>query len=139
MVTMDASLSVVIVDDQAPFRMAARAVLRRTEGFELVGEAASGVEAITVVSEKHPDLVLMDIHMPGESGTDAALEIKQNPETKDIKIAFLSNLKDPWPQTAPARNDLAKSLGMEDFIDKTEDLDLMVSKVREILSRDSKQ
>src|ERR1019366_8353418 len=75
MVTMDASLSVVIVDDQAPFRMAARAVLRRTEGFELVGEAANGLEAITVVSEKHPDLVLMDINMPEMGGIEATRRI----------------------------------------------------------------
>ena len=82
MVTMDASLSVVIVDDQAPFRMAARAVLRRTEGFELVGEAANGLEAITVVSEKHPDLVLMDINMPDMGGIEATRRIMaERPET----------------------------------------------------------
>jgi pilus assembly protein CpaE len=82
MVTMDASLSVVIVDDQAPFRMAARAVLRRTEGFELVGEAANGLEAITVVSEKHPDLVLMDINMPDMGGIEATRRIMAElPET----------------------------------------------------------
>ena len=39
-------VSVLIVDDQVPFRLAARAVLRRTEGFELVGEAADGDEAV---------------------------------------------------------------------------------------------
>ena len=39
-------VSVLIVDDQVPFRLAARAVLRRTEGFELVGEAADGGEAV---------------------------------------------------------------------------------------------
>ena len=82
MVTMDASLSVVIVDDQAPFRMAARAVLRRTEGFELVGEAANGLEAITLVSEKHPDLVLMDINMPDMGGIEATRRIMAElPET----------------------------------------------------------
>jgi DNA-binding NarL/FixJ family response regulator len=82
MVIMDAPLSVVIVDDQAPFRMAARAVLRRTEGFELVGEAANGLEAITVVSEKHPDLVLMDINMPDMGGIEATRRIMaERPET----------------------------------------------------------
>jgi CheY-like chemotaxis protein len=107
-------------------------------GFEVI-VAADAKEAVAAAKKSHPDLVLMDIHMPGESGTDAALEIKQNPETKDIKVAFLSNLKDPWPRTVPARNDLAKSLGMDDFIDKTEDLDITVQKVKEILARDSKQ
>jgi len=79
---MDASLAVVVVDDQAPFRLAARAVLRRTEGFELVGEAANGVEAIALVGEIHPDLVLMDINMPEMGGIEATRRIMADePET----------------------------------------------------------
>ena len=46
--------SVVVVDDQAPFRMAAKAVLRRLPGFELAGEAASGPEAIELVESCTP-------------------------------------------------------------------------------------
>ena len=128
---------ILVVDDEKDLReiMALKLNASGIEAFV----AANAKEAIDSAKKLQPDLVLMDIHMPGESGTDAALEIKQNPETKDIKVAFLSNLKDPWPQTTPARDDLAKALGMEDFIDKTEDLDLTVFKVREILSRGSKQ
>ncbi len=103
-------------------------------GFDTV-VAYNGKEAVDAAKKIHPDLILMDIQMPGESGTDAALEIKQNPDTKDIKIAFLSNLKDPWPQTFAPRNDLAKNIGMEDFIDKTGDLNATLAKVREILAR----
>ena len=128
---------ILVVDDEQDLREI-MALKLGASGFEAI-VAADAREAVASAKSAHPDLILMDIHMPGESGTDAALEIKQNPETKDIKVAFLSNLKDPWPQTVPARNDLAKSLGMEDFIDKTEDLDLTVVKVREILSRGSKQ
>jgi CheY-like chemotaxis protein len=124
---------ILVVDDEQDLREI-MALKLGASGFEAIvaGDAKEGVAA---AKQSHPDLILMDIHMPGESGTDAALEIKQDPETKDIKIAFLSNLKDPWPRTTPARNDLSKSLGMEDFIDKTEDLDMTVSKVREILAR----
>ena len=124
---------ILVVDDEQDLREI-MALKLGASGFEAIvaGDAKGGVAA---AKQSHPDLILMDIHMPGESGTDAALEIKQDPETKDIKIAFLSNLKDPWPRTTPARNDLSKSLGMEDFIDKTEDLDMTVSKVREILAR----
>ena len=128
---------ILVVDDEQDIREI-MALKLGASGFDTI-VAADAKEAVAVVKKSLPDLVLMDIHMPGASGTDAALEMKQNPETKDIKVAFLSNLKDPWPQTAPARNDLAKSLGMEDFIDKTEDLNLTVAKVREILSRGSKQ
>lgn len=71
----DVALSVIVVDDQAPFRLAARAVLRRTEGFELVGEAGNGLEAITLAEDLHPDLVLMDINMPEMGGIEATRHI----------------------------------------------------------------
>jgi DNA-binding NarL/FixJ family response regulator len=66
---------VLAVDDQRPFRVAAAAVLRRTPGFELVGEAASGEEAIAQVAALRPDLVLMDITMPGIGGLEATRAI----------------------------------------------------------------
>jgi two-component system, NarL family, invasion response regulator UvrY len=67
--------SVLVVDDQAPFRTAARAVLRRLDGFELAGEASSGPEAIELVDDLHPALVLMDINMPEMSGIEATRRI----------------------------------------------------------------
>src|SRR3954447_22024927 len=80
--TSDAAVSVLVVDDQAPFRLAARAVIRRVEGFELVGEAASGEEALDRVEELHPALVIMDISMPGINGIEATRRIKHaDPDT----------------------------------------------------------
>jgi two-component system invasion response regulator UvrY len=64
-------VSVMVVDDQLPFRLAAKTVVKSTPGFELTGEAASGEEALAAVSELQPDLVLMDINMPGISGIEA--------------------------------------------------------------------
>jgi len=72
---MAVALAVLVVDDQAPFRAAAKAVLRRAEGFELAGEACSGPEAITLARELHPALVLMDINMPEMSGIEATRQI----------------------------------------------------------------
>jgi two-component system, NarL family, invasion response regulator UvrY len=62
---------VLVVDDQAPFRFAAKAVLRRLAEFELVGEASSGAEAVALADQLDPALVLMDINMPEMNGIEA--------------------------------------------------------------------
>ncbi|HEY1446618.1 MAG TPA: response regulator transcription factor [Acidimicrobiales bacterium] len=62
---------VLIVDDQAPFRAAMKAVLRRATEFELVGEAANGNEAVALAEQLKPALVLMDINMPEMNGIEA--------------------------------------------------------------------
>jgi two-component system, NarL family, invasion response regulator UvrY len=66
---------VLVVDDQAPFRLAARAVLRRLDGFEFAGEASSGPQAIELVDTLHPSLILMDINMPEMNGIEATRRI----------------------------------------------------------------
>ena len=68
---MSERFPVLIVDDQAPFRAAMKAVLRRTTEFELVGEADMGNEAVTLAEELHPALVLMDINMHEMNGIEA--------------------------------------------------------------------
>jgi DNA-binding NarL/FixJ family response regulator len=82
---------VVVVDDQAPFRLAAKAVLRRLDCFELAGEASSGPEAIEMVELLHPELVLMDINMPEMNGIEATRRIvSAHPET----VVFLCSTYD---------------------------------------------
>ena len=72
----------MVVDDQAPFRMAARAVIRRSEGFSLAGEAENGVKALELANEIHPAVVLMDINMPEMGGIEATRRIVADlPET----------------------------------------------------------
>jgi DNA-binding NarL/FixJ family response regulator len=84
----DQATTVLIVDDQMPFRMAARAVVGVTPGFEVVGEAKSGEEAIEQVEALHPELILMDINMDGISGIEATRRITT--EHPEVKVILLS-------------------------------------------------
>jgi len=73
---MDPSaVAVLVVDDQALFRRAAAAVVRMTGGFEIVGEAESGEEAVELAGSLSPALVLMDINMAGINGIEATRRI----------------------------------------------------------------
>jgi two-component system invasion response regulator UvrY len=86
--TTNKTVHVLIVDDQLPFRAVARTVIGLTAGFEVTAEAASGEEAIESVNASAPDLVLMDINMPGMNGIDASCRIKElHPE---VEIVLLS-------------------------------------------------
>jgi DNA-binding NarL/FixJ family response regulator len=69
------AVPVLIVDDQAPFRVAARAVLSVMPGFEVVGEAESGEKAVEMATALHPRLILMDINMDGINGIEATRRI----------------------------------------------------------------
>jgi DNA-binding NarL/FixJ family response regulator len=97
---------VLVVDDQAPFRLAARAVLRRLDGFEFAGEASSGPEAISLVAALHPALILMDIQMPQMSGIEATRRIVA--EHPDVTV-ILCSTHDPkdLPANAAASGAIA--------------------------------
>jgi DNA-binding NarL/FixJ family response regulator len=66
---------VLIVDDQEPFRLAARMVVESTEGFEVAGEAETGEQSVEMARSIEPDLVLMDVNLPGINGLDATRRI----------------------------------------------------------------
>ena len=66
---------VLIVDDQQPFREAARMVVEATDGFELVGEAETGEDSVVMAAALDPDLILMDVNLPGINGLEATRRI----------------------------------------------------------------
>jgi DNA-binding NarL/FixJ family response regulator len=104
------AVSVVVVDDQPPFRLAAKSVVRMTPGFELSGEAASGEEALEIVATLHPDLVLMDINMPGISGIETTRRLTAS--HPDVKILLLSTYT---AEDLPAD---ARDCGAVDYVNK---------------------
>jgi DNA-binding NarL/FixJ family response regulator len=69
------SVRVLIVDDQEPFRLAARMVVDATDGFDVVGEAETGEDSVTMAADLAPDLVLMDVNLPGIDGLEATRRI----------------------------------------------------------------
>jgi two-component system, NarL family, invasion response regulator UvrY len=105
-------VSVLIVDDQVLFRRAAAAVVRITKGFELVGEAESGEEAVEQADKLEPAMVLMDINMSGINGIEASRRITAaHPATV---VVLLSTYR---------REDLpsdAQSSGMAAYVNKDE-------------------
>ena len=77
------AMRILIVDDEAPARARLRQMVSSEEGFEIAGEASTGVEAIKLVSELKPDVMLLDIQMPGCSGIDVAASLP-NPRPQII-------------------------------------------------------
>lgn len=82
-------IKVLIADDHTIFRSGLNLLLSSEPNIEVVGEAADGASAIEIVDSLRPDLVLMDIGMPGLSGIEATRKIKErNPETKILVLTM---------------------------------------------------
>jgi CheY-like chemotaxis protein len=73
---------VLTVDDHPPFLVLLRELVRATGQLEIVGEAESGERAVEAAQELQPDLILMDIRMPGLGGIGAAKRIKASPRRR---------------------------------------------------------
>lgn len=86
---MDSTKKILIVDDDSDTRTVVRTILT-TDGYQVV-EAASGEQALDYLkSNEAPALVILDIMMPGMSGLDVAMRMKQHPETQGIPIIILT-------------------------------------------------
>ena len=103
------SRQVLLVDDsQECLRAAERFLLGGVPGFGLAGKATSGAQAIEMVAALHPDLVLMDLAMPGMNGLEATRRIKQEHAAPKVIIVTLHN--------EPTYRVMAKDAGADGFL-----------------------
>lgn len=89
----DDGLRVIIADDHAVVRQGIRAVLEEVDGLEVVAEAGDGLEALTLAAEHQPDVVVLDVTMPGKTGLEVAKELRDG--GSGVRVLILSMHDEP--------------------------------------------
>jgi two-component system, NarL family, response regulator NreC len=126
---MDVSKRILIVDDHPALREGLKTILYAQPNFDIVGEAADGLEALNFVERLLPDLVLMDFSMPRMDGISATREIKKKyPRTK---ILVLTN------NSSPEYLKAALKVGTDGFLSKDSPRAELIQSIKDIL--DGKQ
>ena len=120
----------LIVDDQPQNRQLLEVMLSQ-EGFVLQ-TAARGDEALALVAEQPPDLILLDVMMPGMDGYQVTAKLKGNPATKHIPVMLVTSLHDRNAKM------LGQAAGVDDFLSRPVDRAEMVERVRSLLHLDPK-
>lgn len=115
---MEHAIRVLLVDDHTLFRSGIKALLQRQKDFEIVGEASDGLEGIKRAKSLKPDVVLLDLHMPGVSGREAVrLIVDELPETKVVMLTVSEDADDLLETLqAGAHGYLLKNIDTDYFI-----------------------
>jgi DNA-binding NarL/FixJ family response regulator len=87
-------IRVLVVDDQTLIRAAIGDLVRHTEGMEVVGEAGDGARAVELARALRPDVVLMDIRMPGTDGIAATRTICEDPALAEVRVLVLTTFEE---------------------------------------------
>ena len=117
---------IMIVDDE-PHLVELLSAILTTEGYE-VQSADSGAAAIEVLKTFQPDLILLDMMMPGMSGRETCEKLRKDPQTKNIKIAFLTVAK--FSETGIST---LKEMGVVDYITKPFENEDLIKRVKKIV------
>ena len=123
---MSLNRKILLVDDEEGFLSVIKEALE-IRGFDIV-TAKSAIEAGLELSSKRPDLILMDIKMPGIDGLQACAAIKRNPDTANIPIMVVSAISDE------AQIKKANKIGISDYFVKPVDIEKLVDRIKEALS-----
>lgn len=88
------SIRVLLADDQALLRSSLTTLIDGEPDMELVGAACDGDEAVTIAGRERPDVILMDIRMPGTDGLEATAMILADPALQDVRVVMLTTFED---------------------------------------------
>jgi len=124
-----APVRIVVIDDHTLFRRGLIALLAREPEFSIVGEAADGFEGIKAVGAHRPDVVLLDLHMPGISGLEAIDAIRK--EAPDAHVVMLTVSEDADDLLAALRR------GASGYLLKNIDSEFLVSAIRRAADGDA--
>ena len=123
---------ILVVDDEPDFREIFSAKLT-AEGFR-VETAENGQVGLDKAKQLKPNLILMDVKMPVMDGASAVLKLREDPEIKDTKVAFLTSLGDPRLEIQDVNRKFSEQFGAQGYLKKTDDLDVLVSKIKGFLA-----
>jgi two-component system phosphate regulon response regulator PhoB len=104
-----AKADIMIVEDHPTMREAMRLILEH-EGFE-IREAPDGAAALTMARQQPPDLMFLDLNIPGASGADVLTQIKRDPATKDVRVIIVT-------ATGEEGREYVLSLGADEYFTK---------------------
>jgi CheY-like chemotaxis protein len=124
---------VLLVDDDAGFREIWKLKLT-SNGFDVL-EASNGKEALEILKDKKPDVILLDVLMPEMDGVKTLLTIKENNNLKDVKIFFVTSLDNADPELGEYHKELASEIGAVEYLRKSIDLDNLVERVSNSLKK----
>jgi len=127
---------VLVIDDNRTLVLAARGVLQKN-GYDVI-TALNGSEGLQKAEQEKPDVIVLDIVMPGMNGYEVGQELKQNPETSDIPIIFLSAKGNTDEKKGPTANglkeiDKAFECGANDFLNKPVKADDLLASIKNVL------
>ena len=119
-------IRVIVVDDHQLVRIGTRRLLEDIPGIEIVGEAGTGEEAVELVKQHKPDVVLMDIQMPGIGGLEATRRcLRAHPEVKILAVTIYED--EPYPSKL-------LNVGAAGYLTKRADVDEMLLAIRKVVS-----
>jgi len=117
----------LIVDDNATFRRRVKEFLASEPDIEVIGEAADGQEAILKARALHPDLVLMDVRMPGTNGLDATRQLKEEMPELRVIILTIYDLQE--------YREAALASGANGYVVKKSLIEELLPAIREVMTR----